>query len=126
MNDIIDCKVILKLLCRPWFTRRWVIQEVVKAKHVVVAWGSKRLPWDTVYSVAWGLTSFNQTSLSSILRLDPRCLLVAEDVKRLGNAAKLGVSVRILASSLSRTSYLTSTDSSVRIHETSSSLCTAY
>ncbi|KAK0657836.1 heterokaryon incompatibility protein-domain-containing protein, partial [Cercophora newfieldiana] len=35
-------------LDRPWFCRRWIIQEVVLAKNVVVHCGSWSIPWDTL------------------------------------------------------------------------------
>jgi hypothetical protein len=31
---------------RSWFTRKWVIQEVVKSRHPVLVCGSERVPWE--------------------------------------------------------------------------------
>jgi hypothetical protein len=34
------------LLNRPWWTRAWIVQEVVLAKEVVMMWGKFALPWN--------------------------------------------------------------------------------
>lgn len=36
----------LKLLQRPWFSRRWVIQEVALAQKIVVHCGGHMMPWE--------------------------------------------------------------------------------
>ena len=47
------------LLRRPWFTRKWVIQEVAKSvKHeMVLVSGSKRLAWEAVQAWIWFLVT---------------------------------------------------------------------
>lgn len=44
------------LLGRKWFTRLWVIQEVVLASAVVVACGSKRITWNLLGKLASEIT----------------------------------------------------------------------
>jgi hypothetical protein len=34
------------LQSRSWFTRKWVIQEVVKSRHPILVCGSERVPWE--------------------------------------------------------------------------------
>ncbi|KAK8139489.1 hypothetical protein PG984_002869 [Apiospora sp. TS-2023a] len=41
-----DVRVATSLLRSPWWTRTWVIQEVVLARHVVVHCGAHELAWD--------------------------------------------------------------------------------
>lgn len=38
--------VVAQLLCRPWFTRRWVVQEVTLAPDLVVVCGRHAVRWD--------------------------------------------------------------------------------
>jgi hypothetical protein len=42
----LDWEPLSNLLRNPWFSRKWVIQEVAKAKQAIVVCGDKRLPWD--------------------------------------------------------------------------------
>lgn len=44
------------LLGRRWFTRLWVIQEVVLASNVIVACGSKRITWHLLGQLAGEIT----------------------------------------------------------------------
>jgi hypothetical protein len=39
-------KTIAALLRHAWFTRKWVIQEVVEAKEILMTCGHRSLPWD--------------------------------------------------------------------------------
>jgi hypothetical protein len=43
-----DWQPLIALLELPWFTRLWVIQEVVCAKRVVVLHGESNISWDTL------------------------------------------------------------------------------
>lgn len=36
-----------KFLSRPWFSRAWVVQEVILAKHAVVRCGNREMDWET-------------------------------------------------------------------------------
>jgi hypothetical protein len=38
--------LIVKLMKLPWFTRRWVIQELALAKRATVRWGVEGMPWE--------------------------------------------------------------------------------
>jgi hypothetical protein len=40
-----DLSPAIDLLCHPWFTRRWVLQEVALSQHSIVRSGSQSLPW---------------------------------------------------------------------------------
>lgn len=54
-----------RLLCRPWFERKWIIQEVVMAKGTVprtMVCGDIQLPWDDLASVAYRLGSYGLLS----------------------------------------------------------------
>ena len=44
------------LLGRRWFTRLWVIQEVVLASNIVIVCGSKRITWDLLGKLAGEIT----------------------------------------------------------------------
>jgi hypothetical protein len=48
---------ITSLLKRPWFSRLWVLQEVVKARNAVLLLGNKSLPYDRLGTVATSLPS---------------------------------------------------------------------
>jgi hypothetical protein len=39
---------LVTLLARPWFTRTWVVQEVVLARKVVVEYGNNSIDWDDI------------------------------------------------------------------------------
>ena len=61
-------------LDRPWFRRRWIIQEVVLAKKVIVHSGSWSLPWDTLVvamrelsgNIMGPFTEANRTNMHTI------------------------------------------------------------
>jgi len=38
--------LIINLMKLPWFSRRWVIQELALARHATVRWGEQSLPWE--------------------------------------------------------------------------------
>jgi hypothetical protein len=40
------------LLQREWFTRKWIIQEVVKAKEAIAICGFKTMSWNTITKFA--------------------------------------------------------------------------
>ncbi|KAG7045301.1 HET-domain-containing protein [Colletotrichum scovillei] len=48
-----DCLALLHLMCRPVFSRRWIIQELAVAKSIEVRCGSKTVKWrDFAYAVS--------------------------------------------------------------------------
>ncbi|KAK0631458.1 heterokaryon incompatibility protein-domain-containing protein [Immersiella caudata] len=58
-------------LDRPWFRRRWIVQEVVLAKHVVVHCGSWSICWDTLERsmeelFSHRMESFNEEHLTNM------------------------------------------------------------
>jgi hypothetical protein len=53
------------LFTRSWFQRVWVIQEVIKAKTVIVICGSETLPFDTLNNA---LAVFHECSFQSFLK----------------------------------------------------------
>ncbi|TAQ89308.1 hypothetical protein B7494_g2370 [Chlorociboria aeruginascens] len=48
---------------RAWFTRLWVLQEVVLAKQIVVAYGKRRVEWNALTTLATGLRRANLVGL---------------------------------------------------------------
>ncbi|KAH8646504.1 heterokaryon incompatibility protein-domain-containing protein [Tricladium varicosporioides] len=42
----IEYEHLVNLLCRPWFTRTWVIQEVASAKNAIVLYGQRSMQWE--------------------------------------------------------------------------------
>ncbi|GIZ38747.1 hypothetical protein CKM354_000215100 [Cercospora kikuchii] len=61
---------LLKLLRRPWFSRRWIIQEIALAKEAEVHCGTKNLCWDDFASVVTRLRS-RQPELRALFRESP-------------------------------------------------------
>ncbi|KAK1759083.1 heterokaryon incompatibility protein-domain-containing protein [Echria macrotheca] len=62
----------LALLGRPWFTRVWIIQEVVVSHHATVVCGSVRLPFDDLVQAAWVFDSLGlQTNIGLRRLLEP-------------------------------------------------------
>ncbi|CAH0051648.1 unnamed protein product [Clonostachys solani] len=49
---------ILELFLRPWFTRKWVVQEVALAKHVVMCCGNLWFPFHTLGMVTLALVEW--------------------------------------------------------------------
>jgi hypothetical protein len=45
-HDIQDHEAFALFLSRPWWSRVWVVQEVVVAQDVVVVWGAEALNWE--------------------------------------------------------------------------------
>ncbi|KAL8303203.1 hypothetical protein RB597_005193 [Gaeumannomyces tritici] len=43
-----DLQQLMKLFTNPWFSRRWVIQEVVRSQSADVVWGRCRIAWHWV------------------------------------------------------------------------------
>jgi hypothetical protein len=64
------------LMAKEWFTRKWVIQEVVKAKEAIAICGFKTMSWDTIAEFA-GLME-NEKMVDKITILHQR----SHDAKR--------------------------------------------
>lgn len=45
-----------QLVRLPWFSRVWVIQEIVFAKSAVILWGSERISWESLVRFVEGVT----------------------------------------------------------------------
>jgi hypothetical protein len=43
-------KSLTAFLCRPWFTRVWVVQEAVMAQKVTVTCGNRRIDWNDLHT----------------------------------------------------------------------------
>ncbi|KAH8707134.1 heterokaryon incompatibility protein-domain-containing protein, partial [Phaeosphaeriaceae sp. PMI808] len=64
---------LLELMQRPWFSRRWVVQEVALAKRTIIHCGSAKLSW-TKFAVAVELFVEVETAthrLSEVMKKDP-------------------------------------------------------
>jgi hypothetical protein len=40
----------LRLMQKPWFQRRWIVQEIAFAREATIYWGSQKLPWNDLAS----------------------------------------------------------------------------
>ena len=45
-----------KLLRRPWFSRRWIVQELAVARKAILYCGEAKLPWK---DFAWAISLFS-------------------------------------------------------------------
>lgn len=61
-----------KLMRRPWFSRRWIIQEIALARTATLHCGSDWLPWE-VFAEAVMLFTWGQTKVYSTLRTAGDC-----------------------------------------------------
>jgi hypothetical protein len=52
-----SCKALTYLICRPWFTRRWIVQEIALAQRSVVYCGTKSTTWDALYRAVYVLNA---------------------------------------------------------------------
>ena len=67
-----DWIALQKLLQRPWFTRIWIIQEMVLSVNCVVMCGRKTIKYDVLISVIWTLASRGLINFTHIRPKDPR------------------------------------------------------
>ncbi|KAF2662177.1 HET-domain-containing protein [Lophiostoma macrostomum CBS 122681] len=51
------CLALLKLLYLPWFTRRWIVQEVAQNPDVMLYHGVSELPWPRLFTIVRSLTA---------------------------------------------------------------------
>lgn len=47
-----QCAPLYSLLSRPWFQRKWVVQEVAKSMEVLVLCGHTEIPWESLANFA--------------------------------------------------------------------------
>lgn len=52
-----QCKALTYLICRPWFTRRWIVQEIMLARCNVVYCGTRSTTWNALYRATYSLAS---------------------------------------------------------------------
>lgn len=71
-TDTPDWIALQKFLQRPWFTRIWVIQEMVLSVNTVVMCGRKTVKYDVLISVVWTLASRGLINFTYIRPKDPK------------------------------------------------------
>ena len=67
-------KALLDLMQRPWFSRRWVVQEIALARRAIVYCGADKIPWKK-FAVAVELFVEVETAthrLSEVMKQDPK------------------------------------------------------
>jgi hypothetical protein len=52
-----DLKALVKLFQRPYFRRRWIVQEIVKSKHAIAVCGRETIEWNLIEEVTTRLVS---------------------------------------------------------------------
>lgn len=62
----VNWRSIVKLLERPWFQRKWIIQEVIKSKDRLMMCGFQQLPWIVLSDLVLWLTVHNLTFFSNL------------------------------------------------------------
>lgn len=62
----VNWRSIVKLLERPWFQRKWIIQEVINSKDRLMICGFQQLPWTILSDVVLWLTVHNSTFFSNL------------------------------------------------------------
>ena len=89
------------LIHREWFSRRWILQEVLYARKADVYWGDKHISWPN-FAAAVSLLDFQHDALQSLLL---GSAAVSHDSERLRdvNASGAAVLIRLLGT-LFRTS----------------------
>lgn len=54
----VDWASMSNLMCQPWFRRKWIIQEMVKSKEIIVAHGSRTLDWADIHEVSASISLY--------------------------------------------------------------------
>jgi hypothetical protein len=67
----VDWQSVVNLLVRPWFRRKWIIQEVVKSRDRLMFCGVQQLPWDILGDLILWLTVHNLTTFSYLVLSEP-------------------------------------------------------
>ncbi|KAI0019279.1 heterokaryon incompatibility protein-domain-containing protein [Xylariomycetidae sp. FL0641] len=73
-----EWEALLSLMQRPWFSRRWVVQEIALANDATIYCGQDQLPW-TVFAVAVELFVEVETAthrLSEVMQKSPKYFYV--------------------------------------------------
>lgn len=58
---------LVNFICRPWFSRVWVLQEAAGCQEIRVLCGEDQIPWDQLFSIAWIMRSDTPGMLPSYL-----------------------------------------------------------
>jgi hypothetical protein len=85
---------VANLLDSPWFSRMWIIQEVVMGKTVTVFCGSNAVMWDDIYLAGKFIEKYLHAVISETSRFTRRSDLTVELNQR---AAKLSLSAHRIA-----------------------------
>lgn len=64
----INWRSIVKLLERPWFQRKWIIQEIVKSRERLIICGTRQLPWVILSDLMLWLSVLNLTFFSNLIQ----------------------------------------------------------
>lgn len=72
-----DARTVINLLCRSWFKRIWVIQEIAKAKSVSLRCGGYQVPWVAFLAVMRITISFPVT-MAEFLKKDAENRLIVD------------------------------------------------
>ncbi|RDW63276.1 hypothetical protein BP6252_10821 [Coleophoma cylindrospora] len=75
----------ITLLRRPWFSRRWIVQELTRARHATIYCGTKRVKWEQFADV---IALFKQYQLT-IQDLFKRSVQLDNDPDRIGDLDEL-------------------------------------
>jgi len=59
----LNLKTLVNLFRRPFFRRRWIIQEIVKSNYAIAVCGRETIPWVSIENVVIGLNSRGLLSL---------------------------------------------------------------
>lgn len=65
-----DWAALSALMRRPWFSRRWIIQEIALAREAIVHCGSREIPWRD-FASAISMLSRRQPQLRQLFRESP-------------------------------------------------------
>ena len=73
-SDIESWEALLDVMKRPWFSRRWVVQEISLAKEATIHCGSYKAPWDDFADAVSLFVQFEETTqkLSKLAKLSKR------------------------------------------------------
>jgi hypothetical protein len=63
----VDWQIVVNLLARPWFRRKWIIQEVAKATQIVIICGLQQMAWGTLSDLIIWLSFHSLTFARYIL-----------------------------------------------------------
>ncbi|KAI0912717.1 heterokaryon incompatibility protein-domain-containing protein [Ustulina deusta] len=60
-----DWQPLATLVARPWFRRKWIVQEVVLAHEAVLCVGHVRLPWTELALLTYTMSAFELVTVAS-------------------------------------------------------------